>query len=203
MSVPRDPTVAPRSPVLRSWAGVIVAFAVLTGCETADPVAEPTANTPDTPAPSATPTPTLAFDATRLEDAGYVRNDEQSVGTREQYQDIRCVVQLIVLDEGAAADDATATELAFTALGEAFTDLEERPDVALPVEGGTLAMQARRTEVETGSEVVAMQVAMRALHDVGMTVAVTHGCYDHTVTDAEFDDVLALLSLTGVAPSGF
>ena len=72
-------------------------------------------------------------------------------------------------------------------------------DVALPVEGGALAMRARRVGVDTGAEVLPLQVAMRVVD--GVTVAVTQACYDHPVADEEFDAVVSLLRLNGVEPS--
>ncbi|HZL06558.1 MAG TPA: hypothetical protein VFE45_14290, partial [Coriobacteriia bacterium] len=122
--------------------------------------------------------------------------------TRTQYQDASCVVQTILLPESVASDDASATEAALTASGDQFTAVTERPDVALPVTGGTLAMRARRMDVNTGTEVVPMQMAMRVVNDLGITIAVTHGCYDRTITDAEFDALTSQIRLTGVAPSG-
>jgi hypothetical protein len=146
-----------------------------------------------TPLPA--PTTEVAFRTDRLEDAGWVRNDELSDGTRVQYQDTRCVVQLVVLPATGPRDDAGDTELALDALGEDFADPVDRPDVAVPSGEGSVDMRAQRVDVDTGTEVLAMQVAMRVLGDAGATVAVTQACYDHAVTDEEFDSVIALLEL--------
>lgn len=169
---------------------------------TTEPPAGPVETRPATATATATAGPTVSFRADGLEDAGWVRNADLSDATREQYQDARCVVQLVVLPESGPRDDAGDTELALTALGEDFANPEGRPDVAVPAGDGTVAMRARRVEVDTGAEVLAMQVAMRVLGDHGVTVAVTHACYDHAVTDTEFDAVLSALELTGVEPSG-
>ncbi len=151
-------------------------------------------------ASTAATAPTLpSFVTDALEDAGWVRNEDLSVPGRTQYQDTQCVVQLVVLPQAGPHDDAGDTELALDALGEDFRSPEDRADVALPVEGGALAMRARRVEVDTGAEVLPLQVAMRVVD--GVTVAVTQACYDHPVADEEFDAVVSLLRLNGVEPS--
>ncbi|NCD18431.1 MAG: hypothetical protein EOL89_00350 [Actinobacteria bacterium] len=179
-------------------AAALLAAAVLGACtpSTQGPPRDSTSSTlPATRTPRPAPTTAVAFRADRLEDAGWVRNEELSDGTRVQYQDTRCVVQLVVLPATGPRDDAGDTELALAALGEDFANPVDRPDVALPSGEGALDMRAQRVDVDTGTEVLAMQVAMRVLGDAGATVAVTHACYDHAVTDEEFDSVVALLEL--------
>ncbi|MGM0384681.1 MAG: hypothetical protein ACQERF_01685 [Actinomycetota bacterium] len=185
-----------RSPRLTVVAAVLAAVA-LGACtpstEAPSVPTSPVAAAARTPHPA--PTTAVTFRADRLEDAGWVRNDEQSDETRAQYQDTRCVVQLVVLPQTGPLDDPGDTELALAALGEDFGDPVDRPDVALPSGDGTVSMRAQRVDVDTGTEVLPMQVAMRVLGEAGATVAVTHACYDHAVTDEEFDAVVALLEL--------
>lgn len=174
----------------------LLTVAALGACTPTAPPPDSTSSAPSatrTPRPS--PTTAVAFRTDRLEDAGWVRNEEVSDGTHVQYQDTRCVIQLVVLPATGPRDDAGDTELALAALGEDFANPVDRPDVALPSDGGALDMRAQRVDVDTGAEVLAMQVAMRVLGDAGATVAVTHACYDHAVTDEEFDSVVALLEL--------
>lgn len=192
------------TPCRRTVPSVLAVLLLAASAAACGPEGSPGAGRTDDPTPTR-PSGTVdavSFDMGRLEDAGYVINTEQSGATRTQYQDATCVVQTILLPESVASDDASATEAVFTALGDQFTAVTERPDVALPVTGGTLAMRARRMDVNTGTEVVPMQLAARVVNDLGITIAVTHGCYDHTITDAEFDSLISQVGLTGVAPSG-
>lgn len=110
------------------------------------------------------------------------------------------MVQLLVLPGAGPEDDGANTDVAVAALGEVFGRPEERDDVELPVAGGTLLLPTHRVEAATDDGSVSLQVAVRALTDARVTVAVIYGCYDRAASNEDFDAVIALLELAGVQP---
>ncbi len=155
------------------------------------------------PAPSSPATSPTIFNDEGLLAHGWVRDDGRSTADRKEYVNGTCLVQTLVVAASLAADDDRATEVALGALAGSLGPLEDRADVQLPVDGGTLALRARRATVDAGAGgVMPLQVAVRVLNERRVTIAVTHGCYDRTVSDSDFDAIVALLALPGVSPAG-